>query len=255
MDCLENFYKIDCKEYFLASVIHMPVIERPPIIVMFHGFTGHKVENRRLYVDIARDLCNNGFAVLRFDYRGHGDSPFLFEEFKLDWALEDAEHVLNYVLRDLRDKVNVDRIGLIGLSLGGAVSIYIASKYAVKSMILLSPAIDFSRIGADSLKNMAGKIGLKYIYFGPLRIRTKNMLEMRKFNGFKFLEKIKASTLIIHSKDDKVVPYSLSQEFYEKLNVEKKLILLDEGGHVFETWGSRKRVKKEIMEWFKEKLC
>ncbi len=47
-----------------------------------------------------------------------------------------------------------------------------------------------------------------------------------------------ALILIIHSKDDSVVPYTQSVEFHNRVKCEKKLVLLEEGGHVFNTYSS-----------------
>lgn len=48
--------------------------ERKPGVVLFHGFTGNKIEPHRLFVKIARKLASIGINVLRFDFYGSGDS-------------------------------------------------------------------------------------------------------------------------------------------------------------------------------------
>ena len=168
--CVEDFYKLVLEDYFLSVAVHKPPEKKAPIIVMFHGFTGHKIENRRLFVTLARRLCNEGFIVVRFDYRGHGESPFEFEDFKLKWALEDAEHVLEHILKDYKSFGDAERIGVVGLSLGGAVSAHIASKYGnrVKALVLLSPAINLNEIFSKFRKYEG-----EYVYFGPFRINTR----------------------------------------------------------------------------------
>jgi pimeloyl-ACP methyl ester carboxylesterase len=62
-------------------------------------------------------LCSVGISVSRFDYRSHSDSPLDFEEFRLfEYALEDAENALKYVLNNFNPKKTL----LIGLSMDGA---------------------------------------------------------------------------------------------------------------------------------------
>jgi len=77
MKCLEEPHVFESHGYSLSAYLHIPQTERiPPIVILFHGFTGNKIESGRLYVDLSRELCKEGVAVMRFDYRGHGISGF-----------------------------------------------------------------------------------------------------------------------------------------------------------------------------------
>ncbi|MEM2617761.1 MAG: alpha/beta fold hydrolase, partial [Thermofilaceae archaeon] len=105
----------------LAGVLHLPSsVEKPKPVLLLHGFTGFKSEAGRLYTDLARVLCSAGYAVLRFDYRCHGDSPLPFEEFRVSMAVEDAENAVNYV-KSL-EGVDASRFALVGLSMGGFIA-------------------------------------------------------------------------------------------------------------------------------------
>ncbi|RLF14001.1 MAG: alpha/beta hydrolase [Thermoprotei archaeon] len=253
MKCLEEPHVFESHGYSLSAYLHIPQTERiPPIVILFHGFTGNKIESGRLYVDLSRELCKEGVAVMRFDYRGHGDSPLNFEDFRIKWAFEDAEEAIKHVVESLRARVDVSRIGIVGLSLGGAVAIRVATlfKNHIKAMVLLSPAIDFSEI----IKAEAMVTDNEYVYLGSQRIRRSSLEEMRSVNLMDRAEEIETAVLIIHSKDDQIVPYTQSLKFHERLKCTKKLILLNEGGHVFNTYSSRRRVIEEILKWFRTHL-
>mgnify|MGYP000598433381 CR=1 FL=1 len=240
----EEPFRIQGKKYALAAYKHVPLNrKKSSVVLMLHGFTGNKVEAWRLFVDIARELCRNGFIVIRFDYRGHGESPGDFEDFKLEWALEDSELALRYSLS------MGEYVGLIGLSLGGAVAIYLASILSnfIKAIVLLSPVINFAEVLNRRMDNF--KKGV-YSYIGPLRIKLENLMSLKSFNGFDYVTKIKAPTLIIHSKDDSIVPYSQALRFYKNLAVKKELLLLEKGGHTFNTYEARITVISRIVKWF-----
>jgi len=219
-------------------------------VVMLHGFTGSRIEAWRLFVDLARAICGVGISVLRFDFRGHGDSPLPFEEFRLEYALEDAENAVRYVESVLRPR----RLGLIGLSMGGHVAVKTAHRLGdkVSSLVLLAPGIDLGKLVEVAI-NIVPRVGDFYI-FGPLRLRREGVESLAKSNAMDLAEEIKAPTLIIHAKNDEVVPYAQSAEFYNRLRAEKKLVLLEEGGHVFATPASRLRVLEEVTEWIKRTL-
>ncbi|MEM1653121.1 MAG: alpha/beta hydrolase [Ignisphaera sp.] len=97
----------------LSAHIHIAPTRTRYTAFMLHGFTDNKIEVNRLFIDIARALCRNGVAVFRFDYRGHGESPLDFEEFRFEYAVEDPENALKYV----RETYRPEKLFLIGLSM------------------------------------------------------------------------------------------------------------------------------------------
>ena len=60
----------------LFGIVHLPDINSLPdtIILMVTGGPQTRVGSHRLYVQLARFLCENGIAAFRFDYEGTGDS-------------------------------------------------------------------------------------------------------------------------------------------------------------------------------------
>ncbi|HVU31926.1 MAG TPA: alpha/beta fold hydrolase [Opitutaceae bacterium] len=100
----------------LAAVLHDA--GRARLVVLAHGFTGHKGENARLFVDCARALAARGISALRFDFMGSGDSSGNFDEMTPNTEIADLHAVLDWA-RTQRFR----RIGVLGLSFGGAVSI------------------------------------------------------------------------------------------------------------------------------------
>ena len=251
MACFEKPLTFSSSGFELSSYIHIPNSHTSSMVLMLHGFTGNKIEANRLFVDIARALCSANLAVFRFDYRCHGDSPLPFEDFKIDYAIEDAENALKFIEGHYRPR----KIGLIGLSMGGHIAIKTAFKYQdkISSMALLAPAINFGKL-VEAAKNFVQKVGEFYI-FGPNRLREEGVESIVKSNAMELAEKIYIPILIVHAKNDSAVPYSQSEEFFSRVkSIDKKLVLLDEGEHVFITYSSRNRVINELVDWFKNRL-
>lgn len=59
-------------------------------VVLCHALAEEKLWSHRVYVGLARELAGEGFAVLRFDCRGEGDSDLDFEEATLETRVADA---------------------------------------------------------------------------------------------------------------------------------------------------------------------
>lgn len=253
--CLEIPYSFESAGIKLSGFVHIPSNFNPPVTILLHGFTGSKVEAGRLFVRLARKLCNMGICVIRFDYRGHGDSPLSFEEFRMSWAIEDSENVLSHIVnRGLEGfKVDNDKVGLIGLSMGGFIAAYLAAYNPkdVSALCLLSPAIDFSEIITERIARLAKD---DFVYLGSMRMRWKAFVDMRKYNAMEFAERIRAPTLIIHSMDDIIVPYAQALHFFKILKCKKRLLTISRGGHTFEVFEEREKVIKEACAWMEKWL-
>jgi len=238
----------------IIGILHVPNSlkkgERAPAIAMFHGFTGHKSEAHRFFIHVARALCNAGYVVLRFDFRGSGDSDGEFEDMTVPGEVSDAVRAIDFL--SSLDVVNPEKIGIIGLSMGGRVAAILASKdRRVKFIVLYSAALaplkerflrDLEKESLEKLeKGEAVHIGngwyLKKSFFET--VDSPVPLEV--------LDKIEVPVLIIHGDSDKVVPLDGAQKGYEilkNLNDKNELYIIKGGDHVF----TRKEHTQEVIE-------
>jgi len=117
MNCREEFVRIPSAGLELAGALHLPIgATKPKPVLFLHGFTGNKIEAGRMYTDMARVLCAAGYAALRFDFRCHGDSPLSLEEYRISYAIEDAQNAADF-LKSLTC-IDNSRFAIIGLSMG-----------------------------------------------------------------------------------------------------------------------------------------
>jgi exosortase A-associated hydrolase 2 len=87
---------------------------------------------------LATRLSELGFAVLRFDYRGCGDSAGLSEECRLEEWLAD----IAIAVKEIRRR-GVVRIGLVGLRLGAALALLGAEQLGgIEGLVLWDPVLD-----------------------------------------------------------------------------------------------------------------
>jgi exosortase A-associated hydrolase 2 len=105
-------------------------------VVFCHPFAEEKAISHRVIVNFARTLCQRGYHILRFDYRGCGDSEGDFEGATLTTCLADTKRAIDV----LQEHTGADQISLFGLRLGGTVAALAAAKDPrVKSVILWEP--------------------------------------------------------------------------------------------------------------------
>jgi dienelactone hydrolase len=125
-----------------------PPANRPPAIVMVHGFTA----DRQFMSTLARRIAQNGYAVLAIDVSGHGSNrnPFTGGVANADALRTDVKKAVEF----LRGYQFVDgsRIAVMGHSMGaGAVLDYATVDPTLKGAIMISGG--FGLTGPERPKN------------------------------------------------------------------------------------------------------
>lgn len=103
----------------LFGVLHLPEGHRAERALLFcHPFAEEQKQGYRVFVELARRLARSGFACLRFDYRGTGDSSGPFTDFSLSGAVRDIRAAAAL----LAERSGCGLLGLIGLRLGASLA-------------------------------------------------------------------------------------------------------------------------------------
>ena len=243
----------------LMGVLHVPDKLRPktkfPGIVMFHGFTGNKVEAHRFFIHVARSLCSSGFVVLRFDFRGSGDSDGEFEDMTLPDEVSDAEKAITFLMR--RRYVDRRKIGVIGLSMGGRVAAILASRdKRIKFAILYSPALAPLK---DRLLSQIDREKVEKLHSGESVEFSRGWYLKRKFFEtvdyivpLDVMGDIKIPILIIHGDRDETIPLKEAKKGYEiikGLNENNELYVIKNGDHTFSKKEHTLEVIRKTLAW------
>ena len=210
--------------------------------LLTHGFTGAPKEMRWM----GEYLAEEGFSVLGVRLAGHATNPEeMIRTRYVDWmhSVEDGYHLL---------KGAVDRVFLIGLSMGGTLSLLMASKLEVAGVITMSAPYELNDPRAKYTKFISNFV--KYLpktkaepgatWFdkeswrdhvsypeNPLRSIAELpplLAEMRAA-----LPKVKVPALLVHSRNDTYVPADSMEKIYHALgSKDKKMMWVTESGHV-----------------------
>jgi hypothetical protein len=108
----------------LAGILDLPDDLRPgerrAAVIALHGFGGNMRGPGGQ--NPAQVFCDLGYAVLRFDFRGCGESPGERGRLICLEEVEDARNAVSYLAT--RAEVDPARIALMGESFGAAVAVY-----------------------------------------------------------------------------------------------------------------------------------
>lgn len=213
----------------LFGVLHLPETAPAPAVLMCHGFTGHKAETHRLFVSTARDFCQHGLAVLRFDFRGSGDSAGEFRDMTISSEIADAAAAFEFLAA--RSEVDPQRIAVLGLSLGGCVAACLAGRDdRVRSLVLwaaLARAERFSErlapeFGDGDLLDLDGW-GLGRAFLDDLP-NISPLDEVKRYLG---------PSLVIHGSNDESVPLSDASDYRAALGPRCQFHVVEGSDHTF----------------------
>lgn len=245
----------------LIGMVHTPdrVTGLCPAVVFFHGFTGTKVEPHRIFVKTARKLASVGFYAFRFDFRGCGDSEGDFSAMTISGEISDAIRSLD-VLEKMKG-VDAERLGALGLSMGGCVAACVSGQDArVKSTVLWAP---FSDDPPDLVQTMLAAyasrpnphedffdyngdtVGNGFVEDLP---QVKPSVRMQAFSG---------PLLVIHGDSDETVPVIFGQRYYALMKDRDALTeieIIPGADHTFNTRAWEDLVIARSVDWFQRTL-
>jgi fermentation-respiration switch protein FrsA (DUF1100 family) len=184
-------------------------------MVILHG-AGSRKEN---HADFARVCAARGWAALAFDQRGHGAS----RDEMGPAAVGDVARIATFLAG--RDGVDASRICVRGSSMGGFIAIHAAaSSDAIGAAIAICPAgEEMLRRGLRS-GDLEFRAGLEaraalVAWLGEHDLREAVALLGRK------------PLLLAHARGDERIPYTWSEELYERAEEPRKLIIVAGGHH------------------------
>jgi exosortase A-associated hydrolase 2 len=118
--------------------------------VFCHPFAEEKLWAHRVYVSMARELAKKSYPVLRFDYRGYGDSEGRFEDYTIDDQLADIDCAISTLMEKAP---GLQSVGLIGLRYGATLAALAAERNRfVSRLVLWDPIADMDRYMQEVLR-------------------------------------------------------------------------------------------------------
>ena len=173
-------------------------------LLFFHGNAGnisHRLDSLQIFAAL-------GLNVLILDYRGYGQSAGRPSE---QGTYLDAQAAWQYLTEDRG--IPAAEIVLFGRSLGAAVAAWLAARTPVVGLILES--------GFTSAPELAAQL----YPFIPARHLVRFDYDTRAQ-----LAAVTNPVLIIHSRDDEIIPFSHGEALYSAAPVAHELLVL-RGGH------------------------
>lgn len=174
------------------------------LVIYFHGNAGN-IYHR---IPSLLTLQKLGVSVLGVSYRGYGKSDGSPTE---QGVYLDGKAIFQYAVEQLG--FPRENIIIFGRSIGTAVAVNTAQNEQILGLILVSPLTSgraqAQAAGLGSVASLAGD----------------------SFDNLSKVENIEAPLLVIHGTDDRVIPFSMGLEIFDRANVMKVFVKIEGANH------------------------
>lgn len=257
---------MECNDVRLYGEIYIPDTVPAPALLICHGMNAQGFHLLKIYTQLAKTACRNGFVSFVFDFRGVGKSTG-----KFDYGFgeqQDVKCALNYLAS--RPEVVLNKIFAVGHSLGGAVALYaLQNETRVKGLVLWSTPKNHNYNVKKFIKRTRGKLGLyaflilsqidkvlnvsrwhKLEVYG-ISLRHKDVEEkLMKLNECEAASKLgNISLLIVVGEDDDIVGVDEAQAIFASAHEPKSLLIIKSANHVYK--GKEEELIAKTIDWIK----
>ena len=212
-----------------------------------HCFTCSR--NLRAARDLSRALAGAGFAVLRFDFTGLGESEGDFADTSFSSNLDDLEDAAGW----LADHHAPPQL-LVGHSLGGTASLAVAERLdSVRAIATIgapaTPEHVLTQFG-EGLERIESEGSAEVELAGRrFTIRNDFVEDARRHELSGRLRRLRRALLVLHSPVDEIVPIEQAQKIFVAALHPKSFISLDDANHLLSRAADSRYAGEVIAAW------
>jgi dipeptidyl aminopeptidase/acylaminoacyl peptidase len=224
----EEVIRFDSGGGEVVGTLSLPDGGPAPVVLLCHGFTGVRDElavattDEGVFSRTARALREAGYASLRIDFRGSGDSSGDFADTTFEGQITDGLAAVDWLAAEPR--VKGTDLGIIGWSQGGLVASAVAGRSGAPKAVALwaavaTPEATFRGILGDAVVDAGlatgdtpleitlpwgAVIGLKQGYFDQLRT-VDPVQEIAAYKGPLFVAQGTLDTTVLPASADLLI--------------------------------------------------
>ncbi len=220
---------------------------QPNAIILVHGVNA----NRAAVLPEAAVLAEAGYHLVLIDLRGHGRSQGTQNTYGYQEAL-DVQAAVDYLTA--RPDININRVGALGTSLGGAVVVRAAViDSRLSAVVIESSYSSLPDAVEDAFEDRS--IFPKWP-FAPLIVALAERrvgLKISQVDSARDLATMQPRpVLIIHGSDDGLFPPYHAQKMYDAAQEPKELWLIEGLGHANPVINREAEFKERVVTFFEE---
>jgi pimeloyl-ACP methyl ester carboxylesterase len=245
---IEKAFFLNNKSQKIAANLYKGTPSSPDGVIFCHGLfstkDGYKITH------LAEDIVNAGFSLLTFDFSFVGESGGNISDLSILQEADDLNAAYFFF-----QKYGIKNTHLIGSSMGALVSLLfssilgdklssqtlIAAPVLLREIILKMAGADVGSLPEDGLTKVDGT-----------PIKNKFFKEAIKIDIDRAITNTTIPTLVIHGGMDEVVPVTNAAALIKTITCEKRIVLIEDGGHNLSRDSDLEILRKNIVQWLRE---
>lgn len=274
---MEKTVEIQTDGGLLRGMIHYPPVpagtelaERYPVVAAFHGFEGTRMGSSSFFVALSRSLAKAGFASVRFDFLGSGESEGEFSDMTVSRELEDARRILEWTAG--QPGIDGSRTALLGHSMGASITGILAGLMEegkveiegieVRTLALLAPAGEIrDRIDEEmAARGLRIKVDTPEFWGLPFPIPVRGGLigrsffeDLRRYEVMRLGALFRKPVLLVQGDADHMVPLSVCEDYASGME-DCALHMIRGAGHNFNDPIARDKLFRILAAHLENKL-
>lgn len=229
---LDNYKKIEFRSKDGTLLRGWLILAKEPrgLVVLSHGYSFDK----QSMLPGAKELFKNNYSCLLFDYRAHGES----KGDKTTIGVLEQEDLL--AACEFAGRFS-DKIGVVGVSMGAATAIMVASK--IKGLKAIVADSSYQKLKDIIYRKSPVLIGM-IINF--MKIMGADVERSEPIN---YVDGVGVPIFFIHGDKDDLVPSDDSVKLFEKAKNPKELWIVKNGLHGRSYFVDRNEYLKKVIEF------
>jgi fermentation-respiration switch protein FrsA (DUF1100 family) len=222
-------FNVDYQEHFIemyhGSVRYFHLIPKKKkrkfaTIIFFHGNADNISGHFRQMIPFVKQ----GYDILMFDYIGYGKTS---GNPNRDAIYHQSQLVLTKAF-EFHQNLENKKFIVYGQSLGGNIAYSAVANNKVKTnvdlLVIDASFLSYKKIGFSTLTSHWATFLLSPLAF---------ILVDNDYAAVNYIEKNKeVSTLVIHSRNDEIIPFKFGEEFFKNIKGKKKFLPLNSSCHL-----------------------
>lgn len=231
----------------LSGVLHHPDIDARGSVLLAHCFTCSK--DLHTMTRLAGGLAAAGYAVLRFDFTGLGDSDGAFSQTTVATNVRDLARAASVLIER-----GFGPCVLVGHSFGGAAALLAAERIRTARAVAVigapSTPAHVTHLLADDLDAVAAQgCAVVRIAGRPFPITRAFLDELERHDQQGRVAELDRPLLVVHAVDDEVVPVGEGERTFAGARQPKAFVGLSRADHLLTSRRSAEQALQIVLAW------